>query len=405
MTSIPSLARQHAQEFKILEYLKWDGKRDVLTSEGFRRLLKEKMVKAAENRAGGQSEDQKQADGNNSGEELGKKTVAGRAEVVSESGTRMVEGEFAAAASHTTHKSFFSAGPYKQSYTSPACETLNNSSSNEAGTVTPEPSTILFIPRTNPHSSKSYSNSSTITTLSNPAAESMRSAVAVVEIPESRVEWAKRMRRYQMEEVQHLGLDLISSDPNVLNRTPAPFDRTCYLEKADIIPRVEPRRPLQQLANTIGQPHPNQFLSTAAESPDAKEAKGSEGQRPRRHIKPRRPNKSAKLSKERFEKWLDSLTPGSPIIGTSRPSTSVANSEIDPPGLPDKDENVFALESISQGDVPVLEEGIEGPCRECGKVKRDGSVFDRVDQGRVERGKAIRDWGVQTDISGCLIVF
>jgi hypothetical protein len=123
----------------------------------------------------------------------------------------------------------------------------------------------------------------------------------------------------------------------------------------------------------------------------------------------KRINKATRLlSKERFEEWLDGLIPGSP---SSQVST-LPHSE-DPPPPPDvSDEDAnqkpCQLDVTTIGDNTMASTADYAACGACGMVYRGvgpGRSSPREEGGIPDqRGKRIRDWGVQTDITGCFVV-
>ena len=116
-------------------------------------------------------------------------------------------------------------------------------------------------------------------------------------------------------------------------------------------------------------------------------------------------NKATRLlSKERFEEWLDALIPGSP---SSQVST-LPHSE-DPPAPPDAnddaDQKPCQLDVITPIGNRTMASTVEyAACGACGMVSRDGGVRTGELVIRDGREKGIRDWGVQTDITGCFVV-
>jgi hypothetical protein len=316
--------------------------------------------------------------------------------------------------------------------------------SDHSGTITPTsyPHPILYIPNPNSRSSKTYSgndNSSSIIDLGDITSNSIASQESVdqsitsdeevveqdQDIPETKLEWSRRMKRYQQEEWQYLGLNLITTPPafppsigvkvpQSHGMAPTPPDSskitTSQFGNAEFSSKGTPQNNLQP--NTETNPPQQPPIRPTTGSPIMQTPSkgmlpaGETGRGRARHdFAPggRRLNKSAKLSKERFEEWLDGLIPGSP---TSRPSTITTNSDN---GARDRsrDGKVFDLDDVAEErkGVPVV--GVVGSevCRGCGMVW-DGGIYGRGGESDLSprRGEGIRDWGVQTDISGCLIV-
>ena len=150
---------------------------------------------------------------------------------------------------------------------------------------------------------------------------------------ESPLEWSARMKRYQEEEIEYLGLQVIK-------------------------PRVS-RFPAQQ---------------TAAAS---------------RNI-PRSARmwalKEDKLSKQRFEEWLDTITPrASPTIPASQPSTVAESDRFS--HVSENDLNVAGYENQNE-DHPCIPLD-PNQCSECGR--------------KIWSDPTTREYGVQTDISERLI--
>jgi hypothetical protein len=224
------------------------------------------------------------------------------------------------------------------------------------------------------------------------------------------------MRRYQSEELRYLGLELVSPAADVTIRRPR--EKTLMAKTEDLLIDVVVDEgcswdliplDLDQLPrrNVKGLQSPPKNLSHAENELPlvGKQAKVEQGgQIP--HTKPfdKRVNKSCRLSsKERFEEWLDGLIPGSP---SSQVST-LPHSE-DPPPPPDVDDGdqkPCQLDVITTvGDSPMASTMEYAACGACGMVSRDGGVRTGELVIRDGREKKIRDWGVQTDITGCFVV-
>jgi hypothetical protein len=155
-----------------------------------------------------------------------------------------------------------------------------------------------------------------------------------VDIIESPLEWSARMKRYQEEEIEYLGLKL-----------------------------VRPRIPEYSIIGNEPQGNlPRRAVCVPSYIPA-----------PRQLI----------LSKERFEEWLDTLSPrASPIVPASQSSTvaepgRISNSSSAPLATP--------ASQAKQNRIPSVQE----ICSECRK--------------EFGREKQTRESGVQTDISGGLI--
>jgi hypothetical protein len=152
---------------------------------------------------------------------------------------------------------------------------------------------------------------------------------------ESPFEWSARMKRYQQEEIQYLGLDVI-----------------------------KPRR----------SEHPENAAASLAVSVSTENT----------------PRKYMKLSKQRFEEWLDTLSPrANPVIPASQPST-VAESEEFQANSSDSGSN-SALYQAQQNPSEYVTTVNSKICNECGK--------------RIRSENANCDRSVQTDITGGLIIF
>jgi hypothetical protein len=190
-----------------------------------------------------------------------------------------------------------------------------------------------------------------------------------LETIESPLQKSERLKRYRAEEIQYLGLEII---------------------KPTISPPPNPTPP-----TTPPPSHCHGFSEV-----------GNGNGRLR----------SANLSKERFEEWLDTLNPcASPAIPASQPST-VAESEenlTDSEVVGDMDvdsetrgtdttvKNFTGAIGAEDGDSETLRDGngvmaaplkgdTVGRCKECGR-----RIFEGI----------TRDLGVQTDLTGGLIVF
>lgn len=297
--------------------------------------------------------------------------------------------------------------------------------------------TILITPRPDSRSSIAYSNTSdTSKTISTHSRNSrihdeggdkfedhegdlkdLREEVLREGI-ESKVEWSMRMKRYQKEELQYLGLDLISpklTPPYSKPTTPPPPPPSppSSLIPSSITPSIkaiDPDKPTPQLsqAKKTSIPLPENNLM----EPSPRFGQG------------RRLHKSAKLSKERFEIWLNGLSPGktstgSPVIepqtGTAVSRTStLANEEVAGVELEkgDLENGGEELDGNGEREKDIINR-LEG-CKECCRSYETdkepeeqrwvgemvtSSVFKTVE------GTKMRDWGVQTDLTGCLIVF
>jgi hypothetical protein len=153
---------------------------------------------------------------------------------------------------------------------------------------------------------------------------------------ESPFEWSARMKRYQQEEIEYLGLDVI-----------------------------KPRR--------------SEHLEIAAAQCI-------------RHVPSENtPGKYMKLSKQRFEEWLDTLIPrANPLIPVSQPST-VAESEEFQGNSPGPNSASYQAQQNSLG---YAEEGFAVNSKICNGCSR-----------RIWSTNTSCDQSVQTDITGGLIIF
>jgi hypothetical protein len=191
-----------------------------------------------------------------------------------------------------------------------------------------------------------------------------------LETIESPLQKSARLKRYRAEEIQYLGLEIIKPTIPPPPKTPPPSP-PCNVNAG--------------VANANG-------------------------------ASPR----SVKLSKERFEDWLDTLNPcASPAIPASQPSTIAESEE----GLTDSEivgdmdvlsgargedtaiKNAIGAIGVEDGDSETLRDGnggvkairlegfgeMVGRCKECGRKVLEGVVS--------------RELGVQTDLTGGLISF
>ena len=242
---------------------------------------------------------------------------------------------------------------------------------------------------------------------------------------ESKVAWSRRMKRYRKEEVNFLGLEMIFPKlipPCLEQGTPPPPPTSHFSEINPSVNVTDPDKPTQL-------PQEKNTASLLSED----RLKGPS----HRVVLGRKLHKSAKLSKERFEKWLNEFSPGKNSTGNCfiEPETEVAVSEHSV-----ADGEVAGVE-LEKGDLEKgggdLEKG--GGDLENGGGKFDGTVETETeidnnfegwkqswrkyetypesgDQRWVDEmvnssvfenveGIKMRDWGVQTDLTGCLIVF
>lgn len=201
-----------------------------------------------------------------------------------------------------------------------------------------------------------------------------------VDAVESLLEWSARMKRYQQEEVQYLGLNFVK--PNFLS---PPMSETHPRRSSPPIAQSQP------LSSAIVRP-PLHLLpiaqSQTQSSPVVK----------RRPSQKLTPQKDTNLSKQLFEEWLDTLhlARAGPAIPASQPST-FADSDKNSDTLtmsgnvsegPSSREDI--LKPKPKGDSPHVVQD-SNICNSCGK-----SIWNQI---------KYRDWGVQTDVSGCLIIF
>ena len=222
---------------------------------------------------------------------------------------------------------------------------------------------------------------------------------------ESKVAWSWRMKRYRKEELAFLGLDMIFpklSPPCLESGTPPPPPPTSLF--SGITPSV----------NATDSDQPNQ-LSQQEQTPSPRAEDKLKGPC-HRFVQGRRLHKAAKLSKERFEIWLNGLSSGKTSTGNSviEPETevavsqnSIANGEV-AGGEPEK--GVLNGKGEREKEIVNNFEGWKQSWRKYEAFPESGdqrwvdemvnsSVFENVE------GIKTRDWGVQTDLTGRLIVF
>jgi hypothetical protein len=193
---------------------------------------------------------------------------------------------------------------------------------------------IELIPPPAPYPIRDDNDVSTIKPASSPSESTVILTINIDPI-ESPLEWSARMRRYQEEEIRYLGLSTIKPQPSLpLKKTPT---------KQSVSP------------NTTS-------------------------------------IKYNKLSKQRFEEWLDTLNPiASPTIPVSKPSTiaeseDLSSSESEPhPEIQPHDD------SLTCRNIQPPRPMDPNCCSNCGR-----KIWSEVKS---------RDWGVQTDITARLVVF
>jgi hypothetical protein len=199
-----------------------------------------------------------------------------------------------------------------------------------------------------------------------------------LETNESPLQKSARLKRYRAEEIQYLGLEIIKPTISPPPKPPPP--------------RTPPSSPLNVYSG-VGNRNGN----------------GNGGPSPR----------SVKLSKERFEDWLDTLNPcASPAIPASQPSTIaeseenltdseiVAGTAVETERRTDTTIKKFiGAMGVEDGDSETLRDGnggvmavrlqelgdLVGRCKECGRKVLEDVVS--------------RELGVQTDLTGGLISF
>jgi hypothetical protein len=154
-----------------------------------------------------------------------------------------------------------------------------------------------------------------------PPIQSSNSEPTRIPTSETLLEWSARMKRYQQEEIKHLGLDVIKSNS----------------------PQIKSHA---------------QNLAVTAQNPHLKSPRNS----PTQAIPP----SDKSLSKERFAEWLDTLSPASPTNAVSESSTIVDTETVD----------VF-LDAMGLGQLNL------NFCRGCGR-KCDNKCRDWGDQAVIK---------------------
>ena len=199
---------------------------------------------------------------------------------------------------------------------------------------------------------------------------------------ETPLEWSLRMKRYQEEEIEYLGLTTIkpvlsTPIPTSIHTTTTTRTPTLVLRK--LAPAVREVTPVSEFQESIG-------LARSEESSPKKTY--------------------TRLSKRRFEEWLEKISPYQSPPPASQPST-----------VADDDEELSELVSIGeeQSDVCTvvkMESDEESESNTVRMMGSGGGDKEMVDVGKKvcgecgrEMGKMSREWGVQTDLSSRLIVF
>jgi len=225
------------------------------------------------------------------------------------------------------------------------------------------------------------------------------------------------MKRYQEEEIEYLGLTTIkpvlstpiptpshtsttTRNPTLVlrNHPPAVREVTPVSQKQEspILTPTSTRTPtlvLRKLAPTVRE------VTPVSEPQESIELARSEESSPKKPY--------TRLSKRRFEEWLEKISPYQSPPPASRPST-----------VADDDEELSERVSISEEESDVCtvvklesdEESESNTVRMVGSGGGDKEMV--VDVGKKvcgecgrEMGKTSREWGVQTDLSSRLIVF
>jgi hypothetical protein len=250
--------------------------------------------------------------------------------------------------------------------------------------------------------------------------KSRNSTDSLTRVDESRIEWSRRMVRYQKEEVRCLGLEIISLNSNSCQKSilPLPGGSTSQASQSEtsLISRNTPAKvsnsPTPSPETKPPIPHMNEKLPHVEEK-SAKE----------RRTQGRRLHKSAKLSKERFEMWLNGLIPGSPAESRVPVIESQGEGEMSETCIPgnevggvvlekgpgERANGLGGLQGTGEKENGIVDNG-EGVTEERGRDEiktddRDERVGCEMMNGTKFEGRKMRDWGVQTEVSGCLIIF
>lgn len=189
----------------------------------------------------------------------------------------------------------------------------------------------------------------------NPSSTESSVVLAIqVETIESPLEWSARMKRYQQEEIQYLGLNLIKAHHTTPLTTPLP--KIPLLTQQSSPPVIQNTTLAANIKPKITAP----LVKSSGEIP----------------------YKDTALSRRRFEEWLDTLhVKASPAIPASQPSTSYAASEKGLEVAGEEDRKDACVQDLNVFDGCIARKGIWNGYSEM----------------------KFRDWGVQTDVSGCLI--
>jgi hypothetical protein len=168
-----------------------------------------------------------------------------------------------------------------------------------------------------------------------------------VDAIETPLEWSARMKRYQQEEIQYLGLDILK--PRISLPAKPVIKPLSAVKTLPLVQAIHPHRPVDNSSR-------NDMV----------------------------------LSKQRFEEWLDTLHPHeSPRIPTSQPSTVAFSTISKCSSENDQNDNLLQPRDdfLTHHFIPPLD---SNTCNGCGRSISSETVS--------------RDWGVQTDVSGCLII-
>jgi len=188
-----------------------------------------------------------------------------------------------------------------------------------------------------------------------PSSSDTSSVILTVQIDpiETPLEWSARMKRYQQEEIQFLGLDIIKPQISL----PQPQQpQPPVIKKLPAVQNVRPDRSDCQIK-----------IAT---------------------------RNNMVLSKQRFEEWLDTLHPrASPGISVSQPAT-IANSDTSLNCALENDRVCKWLPSPDDGSMSGNTHGIP---------LLDANTFNGCGRS-IWSETTSRNWGVQTDITGCLII-
>jgi hypothetical protein len=245
------------------------------------------------------------------------------------------------------------------------------------------------------------------------------SVLPTVRKVETPLEWSLRMKRYQEEEIEYLGLTTIkpvlsTPIPTSTHTTPTTRNPTLVLRKPrpsvrEVTPVPQPREsPIPTPTSTRTPTLVLRKLSPAVqEVTPMSEPQESIGLASSEESSPKKTY--TRLSKRRFEEWLEKISPYQSPPPASRPST-----------VADDDEELSERVSISEEESDVctvvkLESDEESESNTVRMVGSGGGDLKEMvvdvgkkvcgECGREIMGKTSREWGVQTDLSSRLIVF